>query len=138
MDALKPSSGIRRFLVPKFIIPASIVAVVGAAVILIWFQPQKLFIDTQVDEGAPGATGKADEARVKDDAIVEEEMMSFSGNFRGVGHKTSGKTLLEKADDGHYYVRFENFETENGPDLFVYLSSTSGDAEESQFPGEFV
>ncbi len=149
MDAVTPSGGIRRFLVPRFIIPALIVAVAGAAVILIWFQPQKLFIDTQGDEGAPGAMKKEDsmakddsmmkDDAMKDDAMAKEgAMMSLSGNFRGLDHETSGKALLGKAEDGHYYVRFEDFNTENGPDLFVYLSTVPGDAQESDFPGEFI
>jgi hypothetical protein len=150
MDSVTPTGGIRRFLAPKFIIPALIAAAALVAVILIWFQPQKLFIDTQVNEEAPGAMKEEDsmakdDAMMKDDEMMKEDamakdeaMMSFSGDFRGLDHETSGKALLEKAPDGHYYIRFENFSTENGPDLFVYLSTVPGDANESDFPGEFI
>lgn len=42
----------KRFLTAKYLIPLGFLAAVGAAVVLIWFQPQKLFIDTKVDEKA--------------------------------------------------------------------------------------
>lgn len=149
MDTMTASpSGIRRFLTPKFIIPGLIAAAALTAVLLIWFQPQKLFLDTKVDEGAPGAMRKddsmsTDDAMKKDEAMKEDSMakgeaMMMSGSFRGLAHKTSGTAILDKASDGHYYVRFENFSTENGPDLFVYLSAVAGDSKESDFPGEFV
>lgn len=144
MDTMATSKGIRRFVRPKFMIPALLAAVLGAAVILIWFQPQKLFLDTEVDEKAPGAMAKEDsmkkdDAMMKDDAMAKEgAMMSLSGSFRSLDHETSGSASLSKAQDGHYYVRFENFRTENGPDLFVYLSTVPGTAEESEFPGEFI
>lgn len=132
----------KRFLTAKYLIPLGFLAAAGAAVVLIWFQPQKLFIDTKVDEKAPGAA--AENAMEKDtmakesesmekEAMEKEAMMAFAGTFRGIDHETSGTATLDKATDGHYYVRFENFSTQNGPDLYVYLSPADATSEGKAF-----
>lgn len=148
--AIGSGKSVRRFLKPKFLIPAAIVALAGLAVVLIWFQPQALFIDKTVNESAPGAVEKDDsmmkedsmkkeEGMAKDDAMMEkEEAMMMSGSFRGLKYETKGKATLEKASDGHYYVRFEEFETQNGPDLKVYLSTAPASAEGEEFIEDFL
>ena len=45
-----------------------------------------------------------------------------SGIFYHVVHTGSGTAKLLKQTDGSYIVRLENFQTENGPKLEVYLS----------------
>ena len=45
-----------------------------------------------------------------------------SGVFYHVVHTGSGTAKLLKQTDGSYIVRLENFQTENGPKLEVYLS----------------
>ena len=45
-----------------------------------------------------------------------------SGVFYHVVHTGSGTAKLLKQTDGTYIVRLENFQTENGPKLEVYLS----------------
>lgn len=46
-----------------------------------------------------------------------------------VGHPASGTVRIVEAD-GKKYVRYENFKTINGPDIFVYLAT---DLEASEF-----
>ncbi|MEX1064317.1 MAG: DM13 domain-containing protein [Candidatus Paceibacterota bacterium] len=48
------------------------------------------------------------------------------GNFVDADfiHKGSGQASVLEYPDGRKILRFENFETINGPDLFVYLSET--------------
>ncbi len=43
------------------------------------------------------------------------------GNFQSEVHPTSGTVELYK-NESKYTLRFENFKTDNGPDLRVYLS----------------
>jgi hypothetical protein len=134
MDAT--AAGIRRFLKAKYVIPLGFLGIAALAVILIWFQPQKLFIETRVDERAPGAaTGDSlekDTTGKSNESMPEGAKTTLAGPFRSIDHETSGTAILDKSDDGHYYVRLENFSTENGPDLFVYLSpapsSSDGEA----------
>ena len=130
-----------------------------AAVVLVWFQPQKLFIDDKVDEdfavaidtdapaasptSAPnasdqdlsgeGASGPADGVTpVEDPAPAPVEpaapaepagpVQLASGSFVGIDHGTSGAAAFFEVD-GANVLRIEGLSTDNGPDLFVYLSA---------------
>ena len=152
MDTTGDGAGARRFLTPRRLLIAALVAAAGLAVVLIWFQPQKLFQDTRVDEAPPGAMEKGDDAMAKeddamakddtmakeDDAMMKDDAMTLAGDFRSIDHTTSGTATLALADDGHYYVRLEDFSTENGPDLFVYLSTAPATSEGREFAEDFI
>ncbi len=47
-----------------------------------------------------------------------------SGTFTSNAHTTSGSVKVIMATDGKKYLVFENFRTDNGPDLRVWLSPT--------------
>lgn len=94
---------------------------------LVWFQPQKAFINTTVSEDVPpaGATGGA-------------ASVLASGSFRGLDHDASGDASLVEVD-GKRFVRFEkNFRVLNGPDLVVYLSKHPASSEGREFARDFV
>jgi hypothetical protein len=130
--------GVRRFLRPKILIPAIVAVIAICAFAIYWFQPQALFLDKTVDEKAPEAMMKED-AMAKDDAMAKSEaMMSLEGAFRGLKYETKGTALLTKGEDGAYTLRLEDFETQNGPDLKVYLSAASSDADPESFDDDFV
>jgi Electron transfer DM13 len=109
------------------------------AVVLVWFQSQKLFIDAEVndvlpsprtDAGAqpqPGGGAGAEEADVETLA---------SGSFEPLAHDASGRSRLLQLADGSRYLRLERFSIENGPDLRIYLSAAR-DAGDS-FVDDFV
>ncbi|MDQ3914437.1 MAG: DM13 domain-containing protein [Actinomycetota bacterium] len=130
---------LRRFLTPRWIGVGMVVLAALVAVVLLWFQPQKLFQDTRVDEPPPGTMAKDDDAMAEDDdGMMAGEAMAFAGSFRSIDHTTSGTATVARAGDGHYYVRLEDFSTENGPDLFVYLSAAPATANDREFADEFV
>lgn len=54
-------------------------------------------------------------------AIVTE----YAGSFVGRNHPTSGTAIVLGDGSGQRFVRFEEFETDNGPDLNVYLVNSS-------------
>jgi hypothetical protein len=145
MESTSPG-GARRFLTPRVLLLAAVIIAALIAITLVWFQPQKLFIDESVNEAAPGAMAedekamaKDDDSKMKDDSMAKDDaMMSFAGSFRSIDHETTGSISLSKAPDWHYYVRLEDFSTENGPDLFVYLSSAPATAEGRDFVEDFV
>lgn len=57
-------------------------------------------------------------------AIVTE----YLGRFESGAHPTSGEALVIGNGTTQRFLRFENFETDNGPDLNVYLvNSSTGD-----------
>lgn len=45
-----------------------------------------------------------------------------NGTFTSNAHPTSGSVKVTMATDGKKYLVFENFKTDNGPDLRVWLS----------------
>lgn len=115
-------------------------ALVAGAVV--WFQPQKLVIDQQVNEALPGAAavpggaepaaggggGQAPAGSEGDSAPPENKAASSnsrklaSGRFQSLEHETAGRASLLELPDGTRYLRFEDLATSNGPDLRVYLS----------------
>ena len=65
----------------------------------------------------------------KDGSMMEETMvvpMSYAGTFIGVGdgiHDAQGDAYTIPLEDGSNVLRLENFQSTNGPDLFVYLAT---------------
>lgn len=46
----------------------------------------------------------------------------MEGDFRRLEHPTSGTAKVIELSDGRRFLRFEDLDTSNGPDLRVYLS----------------
>jgi hypothetical protein len=121
---------------------ASAVALGLAIFVLIWFQPQKLFIDKTVDDAAPvavvdlmaGASATANPsaaARSRPSSTpgtAQTSTLISRRQFISRGHHTSGTALLYRLPDGSHLLRFESLDTSNGPDLRVYLSPASPNA----------
>jgi hypothetical protein len=86
-----------------------------------------LFIDDTVDEALPESsvqpvvaeTGSDPKPTPRKAATLVEHAR---GAFHGLEHDTSGEAVLLELADGRRFLRFEDFETSNGPDLRVYLS----------------
>jgi hypothetical protein len=101
-----------------------IVALVGVALLvfgIVWFEPQKLFIEERVDEALPGAA--APPAGGEGGAVPAEATVLAEGQFVSLEHQTKGRAVVLETEDGRRFLRFEGFETSNGPDLVVYLST---------------
>jgi len=78
-----------------------------------------LFIESTVNEELPVSmqTVNDDQQRV---------MTSHSGRFVGVGdgiHDAQGVVVVVPLEDGKNILRFEDFHSTNGPDLYVYLAT---------------
>ena len=107
---------------------AGAVMIVALVVVLVWFQPQQLFIDERIDDPLPGvpeersANANENSGGGTDDAGVE---IVADARLRPLGHAAAGKALVLKLDDGRKLLRFEDLDVENGPDLRVYLSADS-------------
>jgi Electron transfer DM13 len=72
------------------------------------FRPEKLFINKQVNEAAPGQT-------------QGESTPIYTGRFVGEAHETSGRATVFKQADGTRLLRLTDFSTSNGPQLHVLL-----------------
>lgn len=105
-------------------------ALVGiAAFAIYWFGPQYLFIDRRVDEALPGAGAPLAGAPEGGDATEMGEgdaptgpATLARGEFRSLEHDSSGTALVLELPDGSRFLRLEDLNTSNGPDLRVYLS----------------
>ena len=61
-----------------------------------------------------------------------------SGSFVSRSHPTEGNVLVLGDGSGRRFLRLEDFRTDNGPDLNVYLSSAPVDAPAGDFDDDFV
>ena len=108
---------------------SAVAAAVGMALfvfVLMWFQPQKLFLDQRVDEQVPQAAAQprapAPATNRPPQESETESTVLASGEFQGLEHETTGKALILELGSGERILRFEDLNTSNGPDLHVYLS----------------
>ncbi len=76
--------------------------------ILAYYLISPLFITIKLDESLPTATQE----------VAPSPAVQIFGT---PGHFASGEVRIIEVD-GQRYLRYENFKTINGPDLFVYLS----------------
>jgi hypothetical protein len=92
--------------------------------VIVWFQPQKLFIEQSVDEAvpqvaAPNPSSKEDD---QDGSSSSASDVLAQGTFQSLEHETTGEARIIEIADGRLFLRLEDLETSNGPDLRVYLS----------------
>lgn len=115
--------------------------------VLVWFEPQALFIDEEVNEAAPTAVstggstdssaGTAGTAGTATTAAASAETV-LAGSFVSQEHSTSGRAVVIELPGGGRTLRFEGLDTSNGPDLRVYLSTAQADADWKAFDDDFV
>lgn len=95
--------------------------VVGAVVVVAlavfgYYAISPLFRNVKVDEPLPVA--KQIEAQTKE----QTQSQAVSAQVVGTtGHPASGTARVVDADE-KTYIRYENFKTINGPDIYVYLA----------------
>ncbi len=100
-----------------------------------WYLLSPLFIVVELDEASPldmdeetlAAFNAAMEEAEGDESFLSESMESTATtlnevSFEAQAHEVEGVAQLIQ-DGDTTYLRFEDFETINGPDLHVYLST---------------
>jgi hypothetical protein len=95
-----------------------------------WFTPWRLFTDDPVNEALPGAAVQGVAAGEEAGPAGATATTVAEGRFIGLEHESSGRALVVETADGQRFLRFDDFQTSNGPDLVVYLSAkpaTPGD-----------
>jgi hypothetical protein len=128
MTTLDQQPRTKTLLSRRNVVIAAIVLAIVAVVGLVWFQPQKLFIDATVNEAAPEADAMPDTLageRRGDEPVggPMRKRLSLEGSFSSLAHETTGTALVTELADGSRVLRLEDFETSNGPDVRVYLST---------------
>jgi Electron transfer DM13 len=122
---------------PLIILASATLTLAAAVFVLLYFEPQKLFIDDRVDEALPTASDTAQTGEVGVGRSRNRPRELASGEFRGLEHRASGRALLLEIGSDRY-LRFEDLDTSNGPDLRVYLSQAPAEGEEGAFDDNYV
>ncbi len=145
---------------------ATIIGLAGALgliVVLVWFQPQTLFVNTVVDDTLPPQTQSTPppptttstagvtttDASAPDPttppstttttSTVVYPLTLSSGEFIDLAHAGTGSALILELEDGSRILRFENLDVDNGPDLRVILSPSALVDDDSAYDdGDFV
>ena len=101
--------------------------VLGIVVIFTaWYLLFPLFVDKEVNEEFPLELNQEqilDENQDSEESSTQAAMSVLEADFSGADsfHRVSGDALVLESGD-QKFLRFENFESTNGPDLKVYLS----------------
>ena len=70
----------------------------------------------------------AKEVMEKDEPMMPQAALAAQADFAVRAHDVKGRALLINTGE-EYIIRFEDFETINGPDLHIYLSSELGNSD---------
>lgn len=135
---------------PAVIVPVALVAATGLVVALAAFQPWRLFIDVTVDEALPTVmqstvdsgedpdteepVATEPEAQPESEAPTDaeptvlpeptpERVVTAEGTFISHEHPTAGKARIITLADGSRVLRLVGLDTDNGPDLKVWLAA---------------
>ena len=95
--------------------------------VLLWFQPQKLFLNKTVNEPVPGIIDTAPAGGANRNPAVGQSaspglQVVRAGSFRSLEHATTGRAIVLRRPAGRLILRLERLSTSNGPDLRVYRS----------------
>lgn len=112
---------------PRGAMAAALGIVAVAAFALYWLAPWRLFVDRRVDEALPGAVATTVAPESADSppaaaAPTEGVATLAQGDFSSLEHETTGAAIVVQAADGARYIRLENLQTSDGPDLRVILT----------------
>lgn len=117
-----------------FLVGGGLVVVAGL-VVLVWFQPQRIFMNDTVSEGLPGSSDSGSVDSAAGGGGGADLTTTAQGDFAGLAHDVQGEAMVLETKDGELFLRFEDFEVENGPDLRVYLSAAG---EGGDYGADFV
>ncbi len=73
----------------------------------------------------PDVTMDDDMPEMEDE--TPQVVTEYEGSFESDAHPTSGRAIVLGNGTGQRFLRFEDFETDNGPDLNVYLVSSAAE-----------
>lgn len=92
-------------------------AIVSIAILsFAYYAISPFFINIKLDEALPEAK------QMESKAMEKTQAQAVSAPIIGTtGHPASGAARVIETD-GKSYIRYENFKTINGPDLYIYLA----------------
>lgn len=138
---------------PKSTFTIGTAGVVLLVFVLVWFQPQTLFLDTVVEDDFPQAgpttTQLPPENSIPNDDDPSDEpadepeptgpVALVTGEFGSRSRYTvTGTATVFLLEDGTRVLRLEDFSSTNGPDLYVYLTVADSMDDDVALNMEFV
>ncbi len=94
---------------------------------------------SEPDVPKPGVPEPSEPAEVVPEPSGPAEVVRLvEGSFIDRSHPTEGVAVVLNDGTEQRFLRFEDFATDNGPDLNVYLSSAPADASAGEFDDDFV
>ena len=111
----------------KYLIPIIAIAIIGSVSA---FAISPYFTESSIDEALPA--GAVVQPMMEETMMEEITPVSYSGTFIGVGdgiHDAQGDAYTIPLEDGSDVLRLENFQSTNGPDLYVYLATDDNASE---------
>ena len=94
--------------------------------------------ETQPTETQPTEAHRDQPTETQPQPAEPQIVVEASGSFMDRSHPTEGSALVLGDGSGQRFLRFEDFRTDNGPDLNVYLSAAPPDAPAGEFDNDFV
>lgn len=142
---------------PRWLLPGALGGALLLAAVLALTQPWLLWIDELADEQLPtvaaapppsptSSPGDATSERATPDPApapaspapaasptATGPVTLATGSFISRDHTTSGDVAVVELEDGSRVLTITDLQTDNGPDLYVYLDDTPADGEEAAF-----
>jgi electron transfer DM13 len=117
---------------------AAVVAISAVSLLLglVYFQPQKLFLNERYNDPLPAVPATGGVPRGTSPLAVDRVLLN--GELRSLEHRSSGSVRLIALADGNRILRFEALATSNGPDLHVYLTTAPASSSWYGYDRDFV
>ena len=100
--------------------------------------PPSTMVPPQATTSAPTVTAPPTAATSPTTTTPPPPPAPAGMDFAGIDHATTGQLVVLQDAAGDRFVRLENLDTSNGPDLFVYLSPNPPDGPEDRFDDDHV
>ncbi|MEU4096476.1 DM13 domain-containing protein [Streptomyces sp. NPDC026673] len=127
---------LRRHL--RLVVAACVVVAALGVFVLVYFQPQKLFVDETVNDPPPAATATATATAGERPESAGTAAVLSTGELISRGHPGSGTVRVLRLPDGSRVLRLEDLRVENGPDLRVRLTVAGPRAPNGDFGRDFA
>ncbi|MFN2488529.1 MAG: DM13 domain-containing protein [Actinomycetota bacterium] len=76
---------------------------------------------------------------MKEEPFTNESLETLAaGEFRALEHETSGRAVILESGPGRTFLRLQDLQTSNGPDLRVYLSEIPASDDWNAYGERFV
>lgn len=143
---------------PRWLLPAALVGTLLLAGILALTQPWLHWIDEVANEQLPTAAAETTSAASPGGDERHAEALEptpsttspsapapepsptaaapvtlATGSFISRDHATSGTVAIVELEDGRRVLTIQDLQTDNGPDLYVYLDDSPADGDEAAF-----